>query len=167
MTPDKVPHRSASRGARSRRQLRALKVTPQPAEAYDIAYFKRHKDDDPSELVPGRDFITSCPAPVQAKLAAVLTAVAAAPPPRFSGGGLWEAMHDRMTGYHEIRVDGPGRRHYRLFCKLDIAAQGSGPLLTVLCGATKAFGTELSDAEYERVLSLGREYLARNPRSLA
>ena len=72
-----------------------------------------------------------------------------------------------MTGYHEVRVDGPGRRHYRLFCKLDNGAKGRGPLLTVLCGATKAFRTELSDADYDRALALGKEYLSRNPRSLA
>lgn len=38
-----------------------------------------------------------------------------APPPAFSGGGFWEAMH----GYYEIRRIGPGRRHYRLYCILD------------------------------------------------
>jgi hypothetical protein len=35
-------------------------------------------------------------------MAAVLTAVAAAPPHRFSGGGYWEAMHGEMTGYCEV-----------------------------------------------------------------
>ena len=54
-----------------------------------------------------------------AKLIAVVKAVADAPPPAFSGGGKWEAMHGSMRGYHEIRVTGPGRRHYRLFCILD------------------------------------------------
>ena len=72
-----------------------------------------------------------------------------------------------MAGYQEVRVNGPGRRHYRLFCKLDTVAKGRGPLLTVLCGATKAFRTELAEAEYDKVLALGREYVSRNPRSLA
>jgi hypothetical protein len=76
-------------------------------------------------------------------------------------------MHDPMTGYHEVRVDGPRRQHYRLFCKLDTMAIGRGPLLTVLCGASKPFQTEFSEAVYDRVLALGREYLSRNPRSLA
>ena len=142
-------------------------VAPKPDDAYAIAFFRRHHDDDPEEQIPGREFISSCPAAVRAKFLAVLTAVAAAPPPRFSGGGFWEAMHGSMTGYHEVRVDGPGRRHYRLFCKLDTGAKGRGPLLTVLCGATKAFRTELSDADYDRALALGKEYLSRNPRSLA
>jgi hypothetical protein len=53
---------------------------------------------------------------VRAKLVAVLEAVRAAPPPTFSGGGKWEAMHGAMGGYYEIRVTGPGRQHYRLFC---------------------------------------------------
>jgi hypothetical protein len=44
---------------------------------------------------------------VQATIKAVLIAVAAAPPPAFSGGGKWEAMHGDMAGYFELRVDGP------------------------------------------------------------
>ena len=36
----------------------------------------------------------------------MLEAVAAAPPPSFSGGGFWEAMHSPMTDYHEVRVRG-------------------------------------------------------------
>jgi hypothetical protein len=31
----------------------------------------------------------------------------------------WEAMHGDMGGYYEIRLTGPGRRQYRLFCILD------------------------------------------------
>jgi len=31
-------------------------------------------------------------------MVAVLSAVADAPPPAFSGGGKWEAMHDEMAG---------------------------------------------------------------------
>ena len=50
---------------------------------------------------------------------AVTKAVAGAPPPMFSGGGKWEAMHGDMSGYYEIRVDGPSRHHYRLFCLLE------------------------------------------------
>ena len=48
----------------------------------------------------------------------MLEAVRAAPPPAFSGGGKWEAMHGAMAGYYEIRVTGPARRHDR-FCLLD------------------------------------------------
>ena len=31
---------------------------------------------------------------------------------RFAGGGYWEAMKGEMTGWFELRVDGPGRHHY-------------------------------------------------------
>ena len=100
---------------------------------------------------------------------AVLVQVAAAPPKRFAGGGYWEAMKGEMTGWFEVRVDGPRRHHYRLFCRLDYEAHArSKPLLlVVVCGLSKPFRTRLSDADYKRVRELGREYLSRNPRSLA
>jgi hypothetical protein len=73
-----------------------------------------------------------------------------------------------MTGWFEVRVDGPRRHHYRLFCRPDYGAHGSPkPLLVVVCGLSKPFRTQLSDAEHGRVRELGREYLSRNPRSLA
>jgi hypothetical protein len=40
------------------------------------------------------------------EIQAVLEAVAAAPPPSFSGGGKWEAMHEDMAGFYEVRVQG-------------------------------------------------------------
>ena len=43
----------------------------------------------------------------------------AAPPPRFSGGGKWEAMHGTMGGWYEIRLTGPGREQLWLFCLLE------------------------------------------------
>lgn len=110
---------------------------------------------------------------MRAKFFAVLVAVAKAPPHRFAGGGLWEAMHAPMSGWYEVRVDGPkpgggrGRHHYRLFCLIDLAAQGRHkPLLVVITGLMKPIGTTLSDADYAAVRRLGAEYLARNPRSV-
>jgi hypothetical protein len=44
---------------------------------------------------------------------AVLAQDAPAPPKRFAGGGYWEAMKGDMTGWFEVRVDGPRRHHYR------------------------------------------------------
>lgn len=100
-------------------------------------------------------------------MSAVLVAVAAAPPKRFSGGGYWEAMHAGMTGWFEIRVDGPNRHHYRLFCRLDYEAIGlNKPLLVVIDGRSKPFRTTLSDAEYGEVRDYGEEYYKRNPRSI-
>ena len=69
--------------------------------------------------VPAEDFFDGCPVKVEARFSAVLEAVRDAPPPQFSGGGYWEAMHGEMGGYYEIRLTGPGRRQYRLFCVLD------------------------------------------------
>jgi hypothetical protein len=54
------------------------------------------------------EFLDGCQGTVDAQFTAVLDAVAAAPPPRFSGGGKWEAMHGTMGGWYEIRLTGPG-----------------------------------------------------------
>ncbi len=87
---------------------------------------------------------------------------------RFAGGGYWEAMHGDMTGWFEIRVDGPERTHYRLFYLLDYDAKEiAKPLLVVVDGRSKPFRTTLADADYVVVRALGAEYGARNPRSLA
>jgi len=100
---------------------------------------------------------------------AVLMAIAAAPPPAFSGGGKWEAMHGDMSGFFEIRVDGPQRHHYRLFCVLerDGAKVGlAGPSIVVIGGKDKPFRTQLSTQEYGHVRELGAEYRRRSPRSV-
>lgn len=54
-----------------------------------------------------------------------------------------------MVGWFEVRVDGTGRRHYRLFCKLNYSAEGvDKPLLVVVDGRDKPFRTELAEREY-------------------
>jgi len=101
---------------------------------------------------------------------AVVKAVADAPPPVFSGGGKWEAMHGIMAGYYEVRVDGPQRRHYRLFCVLerDGAAVGlGGPSIVLITGMDKAFRSIFGSEDYEKVRRLGEEYKRRIPRSVA
>ena len=145
-----------------------VRTGPFSDDAHEVAYFRRHSDDDPGQAAPGREFLNACPGKVRATMRAVLAQVAAAPPKRFAGGGYWEAMKGDMTGWFEVRVDGPRRHHYRLFCRLDYGAEGRAkPLLTVICGLDKPFRTELSDADYRHVRDLGEEYLRRNPRSLA
>ena len=145
-----------------------VRTRPSSDDAHEVAFFRRHSDDDPGQAVPGRKFLNACPPKVRATMRAVLAQVAAAPPKRFAGGGYWEAMKGNMTGWFEVRVDGPRRHHYRLFCRLDDDAKGRPkPLLTVICGLDKPFRTELSDADYQHVRDLGDEYLRRNPRSLA
>lgn len=72
-----------------------------------------------------------------------------------------------MSGWFEVRIDGPKRHHYRLFCLLDYEAKGKEtPLLVVVDGRDKPFRTTLSDADYAAVRSMGEEYLKRNPRSI-
>ena len=125
--------------------------------------------------VPGLEFLNSCPVKVRAKLVAVLEAVRAAPPPAFSGGGKWEAMHGSMGGYYEIRVTGPGRQHYRLFCILDngspdeLAERGfAAPQIVVINGMVKPNASLFTDGEYEKhVRRLGDHYRATFPRPIA
>jgi Txe/YoeB family toxin of Txe-Axe toxin-antitoxin module len=125
--------------------------------------------------VPAREFLLDCPTGVRAKLLAVLEVVRATPPPAFSGGGKWEAMHGKMSGYYEIRCTGPGRRHYRLYCILDngtpkeLAERGfDRPQIAVINGLVKPNATLFTDAEYARhVRKLGEEYRAKLPRPVA
>jgi hypothetical protein len=143
-------------------------VQAPPAGSWRVHFFQRHKDDDPGQSVPAREYLDTCP--VAARLIAVVKAVADAPPPAFSGGGKWEAMHDEMAGYYEVRVDGPQRRHYRLFCLLerDGARHGlGGPSLVLITGMDKAFRSTFSGEDYARVRRLGDEYKRRSPRSVA
>jgi hypothetical protein len=67
-----------------------------------------------------------------------------------------------------LRVDGPQRHHYRLYCRLDYEARGRDkPFLVVITGLDKPFKTVLSEADYKSVRDLGDEYFSRNPRSVA
>jgi hypothetical protein len=122
--------------------------------------------------VPAEDYLDSCPRKVEATLLAVLEAVRAAPPPAFSGGGKWEAMHGTMRGYYEIRATGPRRSQHRLFCILEngtpaeLAARGfDGPHIVVINGMTKPNVTLFSDREYgKHVRALGDDCLSTFPR---
>jgi len=98
-----------------------------------------------------------------------------APPPQFSGGGKWEAMHGAMGGYYEVRVTGPGRMHYRLFCRLEngtaeeLSERGfDRPQIVVINGMSKRNATVFSDREYKTgVRDLGDDYLSNLPRLIA
>jgi hypothetical protein len=139
--------------------------------AWGIVYYRRADDS-----VPAEEFLDACPPKIAARLLAVLEAVRAAPPPAFSGGGMWEAMHGSMNGYYEIRVSGPGRAQFRLFCILDNAEAAedlerlgfSDPQIAVINGMEKPVGELFSDGEYRRrVRDLGAEYRAQVPRRIA
>ncbi len=86
-----------------------------PAEPWDVIVFQRHREDDPKESCPAEEFLDACPASVREDLTAIVDAVAESPPPQFTGGGMWEAMHEEMAGFYEARTRGPRKRLYRLF----------------------------------------------------
>lgn len=129
----------------------------------------------PDGSIPAEKFLDSCPKNVGLTIDAVLEAVRMSPPPAFSGGGKWEAMHGKMSGYYEIRVTGPGRRHYRLFCRLEngtdaqLAERGfARPQIIAINGLDKANATLFTDREYKKkVRDLGDDYLSKLPRPVA
>ena len=165
MSPDKRARQQAKK--KTKGDVVRINAKPSSDDAHEIVYFKRQRDDDAEETIPGRVFLReTCPAKVRATMTAALIAVAAAPPKRFAGGGYWEAMKGEMAGWFEVRVDGPDRHHYRLFCRLDYEAKNSAkPLLVVVTGLDKPFRTTLTGAD-RPLLAMGDEYLARNPRSV-
>jgi hypothetical protein len=164
MSPDP---RDRKKRKRPQPKATTVRTGPSPDDPHEVVFFKRHPADDAAETEPGRLALNAYPAKVRATMRAALIAVASAPPKRFAGGGYWEAMKGDMTGWFELRVDGPGRHHYRLFCLLDYAAEGvDKPLLVVIDGRDKPFRTTLSEADYAAVRRLGDEYRGRNPRSL-
>jgi len=124
--------------------------------------------------VPAIDFLESCPMKVAANLIAVLDAVAEAPPPRYSDGGKWEAMHGAMGGYFEVRASGPGRGQFRLFCILENADPTElsrrclpSPAIVVLTGLRKPWRTKFGERDYRAVRVLGNDHTSHVPRRIA
>lgn len=83
-------------------------------------------------------------------------------------------MHGAMGGWYEIRVTGPRREQFRLFCLLEngtfdeLAKRGlSRPAIAVIIGLRKPWRTVFSDRDYEYVRRLGDEYRQKFPRRLA
>lgn len=105
-------------------RVSVVRTGPSPDDEQEIVFFRRHQDDAPKQSTPGREALDAYPTTVRVKMRAALVAVATAPPKRFSGGGYWEAMKGEMSGWFELRIDGPRRHHYRLFCLLDYDAKG-------------------------------------------
>jgi hypothetical protein len=138
--------------------------------SWGVVYYR-----DEDGRVPAEEFLETLPPNVAARFDVVLDTVRSAPPPQFSGGGFWEAMHGTMNGYYEIRITGTGRMQHRLFCILDNAdSQGlerrgfDSPQIAVINGLSKKSGERFSDAEYKRaVRDLGDDYLASFPRRVA
>jgi hypothetical protein len=137
--------------------------------AWDIVFYATSRGS-----VPAADFLDGCPPKVRGTILAVLDAVAVAPPPAFSGGGKWEAMHGNMGGYYEIRVTGPGREQFRLFCLLENAEARTltlrglrGPAIAVIAGMRKKTGTVFSPRDYAKIRQLGSDHTAQTPRRIA
>ncbi len=137
--------------------------------SWDVIYYR-----SANGRVPADEFLDDCPPKVAANLLAVIDAVAEAPPPSFSGGGKWEAMHGDMGGYYEVRATGPGREQFRLFCLLEngddaeLARRGfEGPAIAILDGLRKAAGTVFGDADYAGIRKLGDDHRSNFPRRIA
>lgn len=106
-------------------------------------------------------FLDRLPDKVRAETLAVLTAVAAAPPPSFSGGGKWEAMHGEMAGLYEIRVQGGGMNH-RLFCILERNAHDlGGSSIVAIDGLSKPKRSAAAPKGYRRALQHRAEFELR------
>ena len=130
-------------------------------ERWLIHFFQRHVDDDPARTTPTIEFLDTLPDKVAAEIQAVLEAVAAAPPPAFSGGGKWEAMHDDMAGMYEVRVQGAGANH-RLLCLLERNADDlGGPAIVCLGGLTKPVRSPASPRDYRRIRQYADEFRKR------
>ncbi len=131
-----------------------------PGEPWAVIYYRAADG-----TVPALQFLDGSPGKIDAEFTAVLDAVAAAPPPQFSGGGKWEAMHGAMSGWYEIRLTGPGRDQFRLFCLLENAAPAElarrglpRPAIAVITGLRKPWRTTFTQRDYERVRDLGDEH---------
>jgi Txe/YoeB family toxin of Txe-Axe toxin-antitoxin module len=131
------------------------------SEPWRIHFFQRPIDNDPGQSIPALDFLNHVSAKVAAEMQAVLEAVADAPPPSFSGGGKWEAMHGEMAGIYEIRVQGAGMNH-RLFCLLERNANDlGGPSIVVLGGLSKPKRSPANPKDYARI-DASRDEFARH-----
>jgi Txe/YoeB family toxin of Txe-Axe toxin-antitoxin module len=128
------------------------------AEPWLIQFFQRHIEDDPARLVPTIGFLDRLPDKITAEIQAILEAVAAAPPPSFSGGGKWEAMHEDMAGFYEVRVQG-GSANHRLICLLERNADDlGGPSIICLDGLSKPARSAASPRDYRRVRQYAAEF---------
>jgi hypothetical protein len=138
------------------------KPSPEP---WRIHFFRRHGSDDKSESVPTKEFLDHIPAKCAAEIQAVLDAIAAAPPPAFSGGGKWQAMHGEMAGLYEVRVQCGGRNH-RLLCILERdAADLGGSSVVCLGGFSKPPRSAARPQDYRTIRRYADEF-ARHRRVL-
>ena len=79
-----------------------------------------------------------------------------------------------MSGWYEIRLTGPGREQFRLFCLLEngtgkeLARRGlPRPAIAVITGMRKPWRTVFGERDYQRVRKLGTEHQGNYPRRIA
>jgi hypothetical protein len=107
-----------------------------------------------------RKFLDRLSDKITAEIQAVLEAVAVAPPPSFSGGGKWEAMHDEMAGIYEVRVQSRGANH-GLFWLLERNATDLGGPAIILGGLSKPVRSAASARDYRRIRQYADEFRKR------
>lgn len=136
-------------------------MAPEPATTWIIHFFQRHRSDDPTRSVPGLEFLDSIPSAEAATIYAVLAAVAEAPPPSFSGGGMWEVMRGKMSGFYEVRTTG-NKTNHRLFCLLLRDADDlGGPSIVCLGGLSKPPRSPARDKDYRTIRKYRAEFERR------
>lgn len=135
-------------------------MTQRRASTWQIHFFQSDAGGDTAASVPALEFLEALPVKVAAEMHAVLTAVAEAPPPAFSGGGKWEAMHGVMAGLYEIRTQAAGWNH-RLFCVLDRGQDLGGPSIVCIDGLSKPPRSAASARDYRRVRQYAAEFQKR------
>lgn len=129
-----------------------------PTVPWRIHFFQRHPSDDAARSVPTLEFLDVLPASVAAEIHAVLDAVAAAPPPSFSGGGKWEAMHGDMAGFYEVRVRGGGKNHRLLAVLQRDAVDLGGSSIVCIGGFSKPPRTAAHPRDYKAIRALAAEF---------
>jgi hypothetical protein len=79
-----------------------------------------------------------------------------------------------MHGWYEIRLTGPGREQFRLFCLLENGAPDElekrgfrRSTIVVVTGLRKPWRTTFSERDYQRVRTLGDEHAGNYPRRIA
>ena len=123
-----------------------------------VHFFRREGGGDPAEAVPAMGFLESVPGGVAAKIQAVLEAVAQAPPPSFSGGGMWKAMRGEMAGFYEVCV-GRSDANHRLLCILDRSADDlGGPSIICVYGFSKPRRQGASGRDYRKARKFRDEF---------
>lgn len=130
-------------------------TTPEP---WRIHFFRRSGPGQTPGSTPAKAFLDDIPQQCAAEIHAVLNAVAAAPPPAFSGGGKWEAMHGEMAGFYEVRVRCGGLNH-RLFCRLERNAPNlGGPSIVCIGGFSKKPRSAAHARDYKGIKQFAVEF---------